>query len=346
MTTPGTLTPSKGQELPPDALLMQIGFGPLMAQALYVAAKLGIPDLIAEKPLHVSELSRATDTHERSLYRVMRSLSSIGIFKETDPKVFALTPHSELLRSDHPNSLRNGMIFLGEEWHFRVWGDTLYSVKTGKPAWGKTHGEEVFDYFERNREAGEIFNRAMTDISRSTAPAVVEAYDFSGIETLADIAGGHGLLLATIIKANPQMKGILFDVPSVIEGAHQMLKQEGVSDRIQTTSGDFFKAVPEADCYIMKHIIHDWDDEKSLKILQNINRAMKGKGRVLLVEVVVPIGNEPHYSKLMDLEMLTSPGGIERTEEEYRELFAGAGFRLTRIVPTKSPYSVIEAVKE
>lgn len=221
----------------------------------------------------------------------------------------------------------------------------MHSVRTGKSAWGKTHGAEVFDWFAGKPEEAEIFNNAMTDMSVATAKPVVESYDFSGIETLADIAGGHGYLLAQILKANAGLKGILFDVPPVIAGAAAMLEREGVTSRVETVSGDFFKAVPEADAYIMKHIIHDWDDEKSVSILRNIHTAMKDNGRVLIVETVVPEGNEPHYSKLLDLEMLSSPGGIERTAEEYQELLAQAGFRLTKIVPTKSPFSIIEAVK-
>lgn len=185
----------------------------------------------------------------------------------------------------------------------------------------------------------------MTDMSVATAPAVVGAYDFSGFTTLADIAGGHGYLLAQILKATPHLKGILFDVPSVIEGAGAMLAKEGVEERVTRVAGDFFKAVPAADAYIMKHIIHDWDDERATRILQNIRAAMKNDGRVLIVETIVPEGNEPHYSKLVDLEMLVSPGGLERTAEEYRALLSAAGLRLVRIVPTGSPFSIIEAVR-
>jgi len=242
--------------------------------------------------------------------------------------------------------LRNGAIFMGEEWHWRVWGDMLYSVETGKPAWGHVHGAEVFDYFAKNPRQAEIFNNAMTDMSASVAPAVVEAYDFSGINTLTDIAGGHGYLLAQILKANPTTSGILFDVPPVIAGAGAFFDKEGVAARVEKVTGDFFASVPKnADAYIMKHIIHDWDDERATKILRNINAAMPEDGKVLIVEVIVPEGNEPHQSKLVDLEMLVSPGGVERTEQEYRELLSAAGLRLTRIVPTKSPFSIIEGVR-
>ncbi len=345
--TSSTVPTTAAQPLPPQAFLTQLAFGAMMTQALYVAARLEVADLLADRPQSISELAAATKTHERSLYRLLRSLASVGVFEEIEPKVFANTPYSEPLRKDAPNSMHGGAIFMGEEWHWRVWGDMLYSVQTGKPAWGHIHGAEVFDYFAANPRQAEIFNNAMTDMSVAIAPVIVEAYDFSGIRTLTDIAGGHGYLLAQVLKANPNMKGILFDVPSVITGASGLLEEQGVAERVEKVSGDFFSSVPgSADAYMMKHIIHDWDDERAIKILQNIQQAMNADGKVLIVEVVVPEGNGPHYSKALDLEMLVSPGGVERTATEYRELLAAAGLRLTRIVPTKSPFSVIEAVRE
>jgi hypothetical protein len=334
------------QPLQAEAFLTQMAFGAMMTQALYVAAKLGIADLLSAKPLPVSELAARTETHERSLYRVLRSLASVGVFEETDPQVFALTPLAEPLRSDAPNSMRGGLIFMGEQWHWSVWGEMMHSVRTGRPAWGHVHGAEVFEYFTANPPQAEIFNRAMTDMSAAIAPVIVEAYDFDGTGTLADIAGGHGYLLAQVLKAHPQMRGILFDMPPVVAGADALLEREGVSARVERVAGDFFAAVPRgADAYMMKHIIHDWDDERSVSILRNINSAMNADSRVLIIETVVPEGNEPHYSKLLDLEMLASPGGAERTAAEYRELLAAAGLRLARIVPTRSPFSIVEAVR-
>jgi O-methyltransferase domain/Dimerisation domain len=326
-------------------ILTQMAFGAMLTQALYVAAKLGVADILADGPRAVAELAAETGTHERSLYRLLRSLASNGVFREAGPKVFALTPLAELLRADAPGSMRSGVIFVGEEWHYRVWSNMEYSVRTGRPAWGQTHGAEVFEYFAANPAQAEIFNGAMTDMSVAAAPVVVEAYDFSGAGTLADIAGGHGYLLAQILKANPGVRGILFDVPPVVEGAAALLEREGVAGRVERVAGDFFASVPRADAYVMKHIIHDWDDERAVRILKNINAAMGPDGRVLIVETVVPEGNEPHYSKLLDLEMLTSPGGVERTAEEYAALLSEAGLRLTRIIPTRSPFSIIEAVR-
>jgi hypothetical protein len=330
---------------PPEAILTQMAFGALLTQGIYVVAKLGVADLLAAGPKHVGELAASTGSHERSLYRVLRSLSGAGVFEEVEPKVFGLTPLGELLRSDAQGSIRNGAIFMGEDWHFRVWGNLMYSVQTGRPAWGHTHGAEVFDYFAGNPAQAEIFNSAMTDMSVGVAPFVVEAYDFSGFRTLADIAGGHGYLLARILKANAELSGILFDVPPVIAGASSLLEKEGVAARVERVAGDFFDKVPRADAYIMKHIIHDWDDERALTILKNINAAMEPGGRVLIVEAVVPEGNAPHYSKLLDLEMLASPGGIERTAQEYAALLDAAGLRLERVIPTRSPFSIVEAVR-
>ena len=324
--------------MPAEALLTQIMLGSLASQALYVAAKLGVADHLVDGPKHVDELAKATETDAPSLYRVLRALASLGIFTEQGDRVFAMTQAAEPLRSNVPHSLRDVAIFWGEDWHWEVWGKILHSVRTGKSAWAQMHGDDVFEYFERNPEAGAIFNRAMSSFSGLATNAVVEAYDFTGVETLIDIAGGHGRLLSGVLEAYPSMRGVLFDLPHVLEGASRV-------GRCEYVSGDFFVSVPSGgDAYIMKHIIHDWDDERAVKILRNIKNAMKPNARVLLVEAVIANGNNQDFGKLLDLEMLVSPGGKERTAAEYEELFSRAGLRLTRIVPTKSPYSVIEAV--
>ena len=294
--------PTTTQALSPVVFLTELAFGMKMTQALYVAAKLGIADLLSTGPRHVSRLAAATETSERSLYRVLRSLAAVGIFREIDPKVFELTPYAEALRSDVPDSFRNGAIFMGEEWLWNVMGQMLYSVKTGKSAWARVHGSDAFDYLAKHPEHQEIFNRAMTEMTMSAAPAIVEAYDFSPFKTIVDIAGGHGYLLSQILKATPGLRGVLFDVEPVIAGAGTILEKEGVTDRVEIVAGNFFEAVPSgADAYIMKHIIHDWDDELSNKILTNIARAMPAHAKLLIVEMVVPEGNEPHFSKVMDL---------------------------------------------
>lgn len=341
-----TGTQTAVEKMDPVAHLMQVVVGCFPSQAVYVAAKLGIADLLKDEPRTTAELADKTNTHERSLYRLLRSLASVGIFTETESKRFALTPAAELLLTDHPGSLRDTAIFMGEQWHWAVYGEMLYSVQTGKVAWEKVHGLEVFPYFQQHPEEYEIFNRAMTSLSTNVLPLLIEAYDFTGVNTLVDIAGGHGTLLSGFLKNTPQLKGVLFDLPEVIKGAPELLEKEGVADRVQLESGDFFEKVPEgADAYMMKFIIHDWDDERSLKILRNIHRDSAPTARILLFEMVVPDGNEPHFSKIQDLEMLVSPGGVERTEAEYRDLLAQAGFELQQVIATKSPFSIVEAFK-
>ncbi len=341
MTQPNK--PGNTDTPPPDAVLMQMLSGALLQQGICVAAKLGIADLLAVQPQTVAELANTTKTHAASLYRVLRALAGAGIFAETAEHTFELTPLAAVLRSDVPNSIRNFAIMMGENWLWRNYGELMHSVTTGDPAQNYVHGIGSFEFFTQNAAAGAVFNRAMTSLSQAVVPAIVASYDFSVARKLVDIAGGHGMLLAEILKANPHMQGILFDLPSVIEGAGALLEKEGVRSRVELASGDFFKAVPTgADVYVMKHIIHDWDDERSISILKSIGAAMNQGGKVLIIEMVVPEGNEPSPAKAMDLQMLIMESGKERTKEEYRRLLEAAGFRLTRIVPTKSPYSVIE----
>ena len=329
---------------PPDAILMQMLFGAQMQRSVCLAARLGIPDLLAERAQTAEELADKTSMHAPSLYRLLRTLASIGVFSETADRKFELTPISALLRGNAPNSVRDFAVMMGEDWIWQAWAELPHSIKTGDVAHEKVQGMGSFDFFQKNEEAGKVFNAAMTNFTQAIIPAVTEAYDFSGVSKLVDLAGGHGLLLAGILKVNPHLQGVLFDLPFVIEGAGELLKKEDVSDRVELASGNFFESVPQgADAYMMKHIIHDWDDESSIKILQNIRTAMNENGKVLIIEMVIPEGNEPHPSKALDILMLVMEGGKERTRNEYRKLLDASGFRLARIIPTKSPYSVIEA---
>ena len=333
--------------LSPDVQILQMTLAPFVTQALYVAAKLGIADLLVDAPKTAAELAAATNTDERSLYRVLRALASAGVFSETAPRTFANTPASETLRTDAPNSTRYFVMFIGEEPHWRNIGNTMYSVKTGKPCWEHVHGEPVFSYmFNTNKELGEIFNQSMVSFSHQDIGPVMSAYDFSGVTTLADIAGGYGHLLAAILKKYPAMKGVLFEVPQLLEGARGFLAQSGVADRLELVSGDFCKDIPvRADVYMLKHIIHDWYDDTCTTILHHIRQYMPDNGRVLIIDSVIPLGNEPHMKKVLDIEMLIAPGGVERTAEEFETLLNNSGFRLNRIIPTASANSIIEAVK-
>jgi hypothetical protein len=347
MTTQSNLAATAVPAVPPDVQILQLVGGAFISQAVYVAAKLGIADLLADGPKTAKYLAENTQTGERSLYRVLRSLASVGAFVESDGKTFANTPMTETLRSDVPNSTRDTTIWMAEEEHWRVYGSLLYSVQTGKPAWDKVHGEPVFPYlFETNKPLGEIFNRAMTSFSYNSINGVLSSYDFSGAGTIADIAGGHGHLLAAVLAKYENSKGVLFDLPPVLAGAPEMLESYGVTGRGELIEGNFFEDIPVvADVYLMKHIMHDWYDDDCEKILQNIREAMPDNARVLILDAVIPEGNGPHFGKIIDLEMLLSPGGVERTATEFEQLLERSGFALNQIIETPSPVAIVEAVK-
>jgi hypothetical protein len=335
---------------PPEASqaseqMAQMIMGFRVTQMIYVAARLGIADLLHERPRTAEELAGATGTHAPSLYRLLRALAGAGIFAEDAQGRFGMTPLAEPLRTGVPGSRRQQAILFGEEARWRAWGDLLYSVTTGEPAFPHLFSTTMWEYQSGRPELNAAFNDFMTAITAPSTPAVVAAYDFSGIDTLVDVGGGHGLLLAAILRANPHLRGILCDAPHVIEGARPLLEEAGVLDRCELASCDFFSSVPPgADAYLLKSIVHDWSDDLALAILQTCRRAIPDHGRLLLVENIVPPGNDPHPGKLTDLQMLVMLGGRERTESEFRSLLSAAGFTLTRTIPTESPVSIVEAV--
>ena len=337
-TSPSTLTPEAAAQLG-----FQIAWGYVGSSALHAALELGLPDRLTAGPKPVAELARETGTNEDALYRVLRVLASFGMFEEQAPRTFAANLPAQLLRAQ-PGTPRDILYFLTEPHHFRIHAELLHTLRTGQPAVEKVMGKPVFEVFASDPAFGKVFNDAMTSMSAVAIPAALDAFDFSGIRVLVDVAGGHGRVLTSILQRNPAMRGVLFDQEHVIAGAGPLIAASGVADRCTTTSGDFFSAVPAGgDAYIMKHIIHDWDDEKAATILRNIRDVLPRDGRVILIESVIPGGNEPGLGKIIDLEMLVMPGGKERTEQEFRDLFARAGFTLTRVVPTGSPLSVVEA---
>jgi hypothetical protein len=321
--------------------------GHMVASAVYAVTKLGIPDLLRNGGKTIGELAGASGSNEDALYRVLRALASAGVFAESAPRTFELTAAGEFLRSDRDDSIRDMALWMGDKFHFQVFPELAHSIKTGETVTEKVFGVSCFDYFAKDKEVSEVFNAAMTMFSKMLAPPVLEAYDFSWLngKTLVDLGGGHGHLLVAILKEYPEMRGVIFDLEHVLPGAKTWVQQAGLAQRCQTATGDFFESVPAADGYIMKNIIHDWSDERALTILKNCHRAGRGKAKVILVEAVLAAGNEPHFAKWLDLEMLMLPGGRERAEEEFGRLFEQAGFRLTRVLPTKSPVCVIEAEK-
>jgi hypothetical protein len=327
----------------PDAIL-RLTTGVWTAQALWAAACLGVADLLAKGPRTREELAAVTGTLAGPLYRVLRALAALGVFAEQPDGRFVNTPASEFLRSDVVASVRDYVVFVGQPWHVATYGEILHALRTGRPPVDRVVGKDIWDFFASDEEAGRLFSAGMTGIVADTAYAVRDAYDFGGIRTLVDVGGGHGMLLGTVLAANPRLQGVLFDQPHIVVGAIPTFARLGVEPRVRMVGGDFFAEVPSADAYILSHVIHDWDDERATTILRAITRAAEPGARLLVVETVIPPGNEFSFGKLLDLEMMMFPGGVERTEAEYRRLLEAGGFRLTRVLPTRSVGHVIEAV--
>ena len=281
-----------------------------------------------------------------ALYRVLRLLSSVGVFTQVAPRSFGLTALGETLRSDAPGSVRNFAITETAPGHWQPWGRLEESVRTGKSAAHAALEMGLFEWYAQNPDEAGFFNAAMGNLSALAAGELVRVFDFSAFRKVVDVGGAHGVLLSSILHASPMTRGVLFDLPHVIATAGERIKALGLSDRCDLISGDFFEAVPDGgDLHLLKQIIHDWDDERTTRLLKNCHRALAPQGTLLLVEMVVPPNNEPSPAQAMDLNMLVLLGGRERTEEEYQHLLAEVGFRLVRIIPTHSPFNVIEAIR-
>jgi O-methyltransferase domain/Dimerisation domain len=337
-------TGSNDQDVSPRIILDLI-YGKWRAQAISVAAELGIADILKDGPRSTEEIAKTANVSEYAVYRLLRALATLGLFSGLAGRRFALTPLGAYLRSDVPGSLRGFARLAGHDFTWLPWGQLAYSVRTGKPAFDHVFGMPSFDYLAEHPDAAGIVNDAMTAVTTTEFTSIVKAYEFSGIGTLVDVGGGHGLLLASILKTDAGMRGILFDLPHAVEGATDLFRREGLEDRCAAIGGDFLDAVPEGgDAYILKKVIHDWEDERVSKILRNCHRAMTARATLLVMERVIRPGDEPDPPKFTDLEMLVLNYGRERTEAEFRELYEAAGFRLTRVVPTTSPLSIIEGV--
>ena len=332
---------------PLPAVMLNLTIGHWVARLTHIAAKLKLADLLKDGPRTAGHLATAAGVHAPALYRVLRALASVGVFEETTGGRFKLTPLAATLQTGVPASLRGWAVMINEKYTWDAWEELLHGLKTGEIPFVKAHGVAPFEYLEKHPEALALFGESMTSLSGTENRAIAAAYRFSTVQTLVDIGGGHGSLLSTILKANPKLKGVLFDQPSVIARARndQHVTAKRIAERCTLESGSFFEAVPKGgDAYIMKNILHDWNDEACVKILANCRAAMNKKGRVLIVDTVIPPGNAPGWGKLVDINMLII-GGRERTKEEFAALFAQAGLKLIRVLPTKCPLSIVEAVR-
>jgi hypothetical protein len=330
--------------LPPAVQLFQMTTGFAISQAIFVAARLDVAEQLAAGPLPVEELARKTGADADALYRVLRALASVGVFTEVTARRFGNTPMSEFLRPGVPGSQRAGALMIGSLC-YPSFGELSWSVQTGRPGFDRVFGAPIFDWLARRPDEGRGFDEAMTSIHGAETPATIEAYGFTGLQTIVDVGGGNGSALVAILRSAPQARGIVFDLPGVVERTTPLIAAAGLASRCTAQAGSFFESVPGgADAYVLRHILHDWDDQKSIQILRRCREAAAAGGKVLVVESVIPGGDEPHPGKWLDVIMLAVPGGRERTAAEYEALLEAAGLKLQRIVPTRSPVSVVEAV--
>lgn len=329
---------------PPEAALMQMIFGKAVTQAVSVLARFRLADALAKAPRTAAELAAEAGLHAGHLYRVLRALVSVGVLTTDDEDRFRLTPMGEFLRSDVPGSLRPVAMYVCDPWSWKPWGELAEAVKTGQPVFDRMFGEGVFDYLPKHPDEAATFNEGMTGFSQQAVQAMLKAHDFGRYGTIIDVGGGHGVILTAILNAHPKVKGIVFDSPSVVAGATKSIADAGLTGRCQAVGGSFFESVPGGgDLYILKHIIHDWNDANATQILKCCRAAIPATGKVMLVEMVVPPNFGPSFANLLDLEMMVLCDGKERTAEEYGALLAAAGFRISQIIPTEAPHSLIVA---
>jgi hypothetical protein len=344
--------PEKKTRTTPQAEMRSLIAGYWVSRLIYVAARLRLADLLKDRPRTADELAAEAGVQAPALYRVLRTLSGYGVFAETKGKRFKLTPLGSTLRTDVPASMHGFALMLVEKHVWDAWEQLLYAVQTGQLPFIKVFGMPFYKYLEQHPHDLRIFGEAMTSLSGTENPAIAAAYQTrfkkAGVRRLVDVAGGHGSLLALILAANPRMTGVLFDLPPVIARAktERHVTSKGIAERCTLVPGDFFESVPAGgDAYILKYILHNWDDESCVKILANCRAAMNDKGRVLIADPVIRPGNTPDWGKLLDIQMMVVVSGKERTKEEFAALFKKAGLKLTRVIPTESPLSIVEGMR-
>ena len=342
------------QMLPPHDLgrqqrMIQLATGYRLSQAIYVFTKLGIADLLASGPKTSDELAHHADAHAPSLYRLLRVLTACAVVSEPTPGTFALAPMGECLKQDAPDSVRSTVLLVGSENFWATWGDLLHCVRTGETAFTHLFGVGgTFEYLATRPGDAALFNAGMADVAALTAKAVLASYDFSGAQVLVDVGGGRGALISAILNAHPGLRGIVFDLPSVIAEARHELGCRGIANRCEVVGGDLLSSVPAGgDIYLLSRVIHDWDDDKSILILKNCRAAMSPTSKLLLAERTIPERIEPgihaQTQLLSDLNMLVRNGGRERTDAQYRALLRAAGLRPSRVIPTGMEIGLIEA---
>jgi hypothetical protein len=340
-----TSSPRVEKEMPQETL-WRMTSGCLLSQAIHVATKLGIPDLLKDGPKSSTELAQETKTHAPSLYRLLRALAGSGIFKEDDQGRFELTHLGTLLRRDVPGSMAAAGLLFGSALQWPALGELMYSIQTGKTAFDHHFGMTLWEYYMSHPEEQELFQYAMSSFSAAETYAILQAYDFSAFQTIVDVAGGQGTLLAAILNAYPNIRGTLLELPRVAKQAEAFFKSAGVAARCEVISGDMFVSIPEdRDAYIMKTVIHDWQDEQAQALLKKCEAAMPAHAKLLLITEVIAPANVPDSSKFMDLNMLVSFGGCERTAAEFETLLDASGLKLDRIIRTRNPLSIVECVK-
>lgn len=331
--------------LPANVAVFELAQGAWLTQALSTASRLGIFDALADGPSTADDVARRVGTDPQATFRLLRALASNSILKYRKDGRFALARLGQALRSDAPGTFAPMIEFIGHPKHWEHWSELPHAVQSGKTAVGKLRGMPFFEYLETDPELAKVFNDAMTSVSGMAIEALLPAYDFTDRRLIVDVGGGLGALLSAVLQQARDAQGVLFDLPSVVEHAGPLLDSAGVASRCTITGGSFFESVPEGgDQYLLKTIIHDWDDDDAVNILRNVRRAIAPNGRLALIELVLPEGAPWHPGMMLDLEMLVTAGGRERTAAEYAELLGRAGFRQTRVVPTAGPMSVVEAL--
>ncbi len=334
----------QAQEMNESQAMMDLVFSYWRSQVVGVAAKLGIADLLAEKSMSADWLAKETDAEPTALYRLLRAAASVGVLEETAGRTFGLTPLGQTLRSNVPGSMRHLAISVTSEGHWRPWGALDRTVRDGQRSTTRTLGCEIFDYFAQHPDEASAFNAAMGNLSALAGHELAQRYELPKACTIVDVGGAHGIVLSALLAAHPDARGVLFDLPHVIETAPATLAAQGVADRTQLMAGDFFESVPSGgDVYVMKHILHDWSDTQAVTILTNCARAMNKDAKVILLEMLIPVDGSPSMTQMMDINMMVMVPGKERTEAEYAALFDAAGLRLARTIATASPFYILEA---